>query len=155
MDASRVRRIISTAFMGVGLILLIVAGCLWRLPQIPKEYLGETTATITDIAFGSSMSAGTGRRITHEVMISYDIDGQNYQRAMNYYSSSMYTGQQIDIQYDTRDHGRIIVPQSAKLAIIILIGMGVIFCGLGALVAKLKNVPIRVNGRYLDNDIES
>ena len=141
-----IQRKLALIFMIIGIVLIGVCVVFWSIPGIPEAFRGETQATITDIAFTERVNSGINNRSWTDVMISYEVDGQEYERVLGYHTSGMYTGQKIDIQYDRRGPGRINVPGVRVLWTAILGGIGIVFAGLGVLLLKVKNVPIHVNG---------
>ena len=148
MEMNKIQRLVALVFTGVGGILLVICGVMWLIPGIPAAHRGETQATITDIALGATTRVGSHRRTVHDVMVEYEVDGQLYKRALNYYNSNMYTGQTMVIQYDTREPGKINVPGVRMLMTLVLGGMGIIFLGLGILLL-VKPTLIQGNGRQV------
>lgn len=141
------QRIIATVILLAGLILLGVGAYLGIVPAIPKEYTGTAQATITDIAVSYSNTTTNGRRNeTHNVLIEYQIDGQQYERQLGYYTSGMAVGQKVDIEYDTRDP-RIISTSSGRMfGTLLCLGLGAVFTVFGV-VLQFKPVPVFVNRR--------
>lgn len=144
---SRTQRIIAVVFLIVGLISLGVGAYLQFVPAIPAEYVGETQATITDIAVSYGSTTTNGRRTEHHsVLVAYEVDGKSYERELGYYATGMYTGQAVDIQYDTREPGRISAPGGRLIGVIITLVLGAVFSVLGVILLR-KPVPVFVNGR--------
>jgi hypothetical protein len=95
---SKVQRIIATAFIIIGLILLGVGAYMGIVPAIPKEFVATTQATIVDSTTSYSNTTSNGRRnTTHNVLVEYEIEGKKYERMLGYYNSSMAIGQQEEI----------------------------------------------------------
>ena len=147
MEMSLIQRKLAWIFVIIGVVLIAVCVVFWSIPGIPEEFKGETQATIVDIAFGSTMRTAGSSQTSMKVLIGYEVDGQEYKRALGYHTSDMYTGQKIDIQYDTREPGVINVPGVRVLWTAILGGIGIVFAGMGVVLLKVRNVPIRVNGQ--------
>lgn len=144
---SRTQRIIAVVFVLVGLAALGVGAYLQLVPAIPPEFVGETQATITDIAVSYGSTNSSGRRSEqHSVLVSYEVDGKSYETTLGYYSTGMYTGQTVDIQYDTREPGRISSPGGRLFGVIITLALGLVFTVVGLILLK-KPVPVFVNGR--------
>lgn len=124
-------------------ILFIVAGvCMLALgiysaivPEIPKEFVGEATAQITDIQVSYGRADNDGNRSTnHDVWVAYEIDGKKYERELGYYHTGMAIGGSVDIQYDTRDPSVITTQGGRLLSILIPCILGVAFLAAGILV---------------------
>lgn len=149
---SKIQRIIATVFLVAGVVMLCVGVYMLLVPAIPAEYVGETQATITDIAISYDNARTTGtdsrRDVNHTVMIAYEVDGKEYKRELGSYSTGMYTGQILDIQYDTREPGRITLPGSRMIGGIIVLALGAVFAGLGVFL-MIKPVPVYLNGRQV------
>lgn len=144
---SKPQRIIATVFLIAGLILLGVGAYLGIIPAIPKEFTGTTQATITDIIVSYGTTTTNGRRNEHRnALVAYEVNGQSYERELGHYSTGMAVGQQVEIQYDTREPGTISSPGGRLLGTLICLGLGVVFTVLGA-VLQFKPVPVFVNGR--------
>lgn len=149
---SKVQRIIATAFLIVGLILLGAGAYLGIVPAIPKEFTGTTQATITDITVSYGSTTTKGRRNEHHsVLIEYEVGSQAYARQLGYYNTGMTVGQQVEIQYDTREPGTISSPGGRLLGTLICLGLGAVFAALGATL-QFKPVPIFVNGRRVAHE---
>lgn len=144
---SKLQRIIATVFLVVGLILLGVGAYLGIVPAIPKEFTDTTQATITDItvSYGNTTTNGS-RNERHNVLVKYEVGGQTYERQLGHYSTGMAVGQQVEIQYDTREPGTISSPGGRLLGTLICLGLGAVFTVLGV-VLQFKPVPVFVNRR--------
>lgn len=146
---SKTQRIIATVFLAVGLVLLSAGAYLGVAPAIPKEFTGTAQAAITDITVNYGNSTTNGKRSErHDVLIEYQVDGQFYERQLGYYSTGMAVGQQVEIEYDTREPGTISSPGGRLLGTLICLGLGAVFTALGT-VLQCKPVPISVNGRRI------
>ena len=145
---SKVQRIIATVFLVIGLVLLGIGAYLGIVPAIPKEFVGTTQATILDITTSYGNTTSNGRRnTTHDVYVEYEVAGQKYERVkLGYYNSSMAIGQQVEIEYDTRNPEKISSPAGRLLGTIICLALGVVFAALGV-VLQFKPVPVFVNRR--------
>lgn len=144
---TKAQRIIATVFLIIGVILLSVGAYLGIVPAIPREFTGTTRATITDITISYSSTTTNGQRSEHHnVLVEYAVDDRHYERQLGYYSTGMAVGQQVEIEYDTREPGTISSPGGRLLGTLICLGLGVVFATLG-MVLQFKPVPVFVNGR--------
>ena len=146
---SKIQRIIATVFLLIGLVFLSVGAVQYFVPAIPEEFVGTTTATITNIVLRYNRSASNRRSnsggIT-DVFIEYEAEGETYEILLGYYSSDMYVGQSMDIEYDIREPGRVSAPGGRTIGILIFLGLGVVFTVVG-IVLQFKYVPVYVNYR--------
>ena len=144
---SKVQRIIATAFLVIGLVLLGIGAYLGIVPAIPKEFAAKTEATILNIVPRYSNTTTNGSRNTsYDVFVEYVVEGQKYERELGYYNSSMAPLQQVEIEYDTRDPNVISSPAGRLLGTIICLALGVVFAVLGV-VLQFKPVPVFINRR--------
>ena len=144
---SKIQRIIATVFLVIGLVLLGVGAYLGIVPAIPKEFVGTAQATILDITTSYGNTTTNGRRnTTHDVYVEYEVADQKYERMLGYYNSSMAVGQQVEIEYDTRDPNVISSPGGRLLGTIICLALGVVFAVLGVIL-QFKPVPVFINRR--------
>lgn len=145
---SKTQRMIAALFLVVGLIALGLGAYFALVPAIPAEFVAQTQATITDIdvSYSNSTNSSGNRTARHSVLVAYEVDGKSYERELGFYSTGMATGQQVDIQYDTRDPGRISAPGGRLVGAIVALGLGLVFAVLGVILF-IKPVPVFVNGR--------
>jgi hypothetical protein len=144
---SKIQRIIAAVFLVIGLVLLGIGAYLGIVPAIPKEFVATSQATIIDITTSYSNTTTNGRRnTTHNVLVEYEIEGQSYERMLGYYNSSMTVGQQVEIEYDTRDPNVISSPGGRLLGTIICLALGAVFTVLGVIL-QFKPVPVFINRR--------
>ena len=142
---SKVQRIIAVVFLVVGLAALGIGAYLALVPAIPAEFLGTTQATITDIeSYYANTTTSRRSNLRHSVLVSYEVDGQAYERELGYYQTGMQVGQQLDIQYDTRDPNLISSSGGRLVGMIILLVLGVVFAVLGV-IFLIKPVTVHVN----------
>ena len=133
--------------MIIGIALVAICVVFWSIPAIPEAFRAETQATIADITFDNTVRTGSNRSASAKVLVSYEVDGQEYKQVLGYHTTGMYTGQKLDIQYDTREPGKINVPAVRILWTSILGGIGIVFIVVGVVLLRVKKVPIHVNGR--------
>lgn len=78
----------------VGVIFVIVSNL--GLNSMPsKDEMIKITGKITDIEVERH-----GDSDSHEVYVEYEIDGQEYEEKLSYYSSSIRVGQEITLYYE-------------------------------------------------------
>lgn len=143
----KTQRILATVFLVIGLIVLGVGAYLGIVPAIPKEFTGTTQATIIDITVSYGTTTTNGRRNEHRnVLVAYEVAGQSYERELGNYHSGMAIGQQVEIEYDTREPGTISSPGGRLFGTLICLGLGAVFTVLG-IVLQFKPVPVFINGR--------
>ena len=148
---SKQQRILAALFLGVGVMLLGLGIYMLVVPAIPQEFTGTTEAVIADIevSYSRSSSGGRQQRANHTVFVEYEAEGQPYYRPLGYYSSGMYIGQSVEIEFDTRDPSKISSPGGRLVAMIIILGLGAVVTIVGA-VLQFKKVPVYINGRRVD-----
>ncbi len=147
---SKIQRNIAILFLVISLAALALGAYLLLVPAIPPEFAGETKATITDIAisYDSPSISSRTRDVDHTVMVAYEVDGKQIERELGAYTSGMYTGQVLDIQYDVREPGRISLPGGRTLGAVIALALGAVFGALGLFLMK-KPVPVFLNGKQV------
>jgi hypothetical protein len=144
---SRIQRIIATVFLVIGLVLLGIGAYLGVVPAIPKEFVATTQATIADITTGYGNTTSNGRQnINYNVFVEYEIEGRGYERMLGYYNSGMAIGQQVEIEYDTRNPNVISSPGGRQFGMIICLALGAVFTALGVIL-QFKPVPVFINHR--------
>ncbi len=127
-SASGVTNIIGIVFLLVG-VLLVIVSIITFVGNKQFEANAETVmATITEIDTYRTRSNGKNKT-RHDVFIEYEVDGKTYNRELNYYTSSMYEGKEIEVMYNPDN------PADARadenIASIILVFMGLIFGSVG------------------------
>ncbi len=137
-SASSVTTILGLVFSFAGIILIIIGIAIFAGDKKFEATAEKTDAIITDINTYYSRSGGKRKR-HHDVYIKYEVDGQQYERELNYYRSSMYTGQTIEIMYNPEKPGEIRAGNSLVMLLIIC-GMGAVFTAVGVpfLVSSIK-----------------
>ena len=87
----------------------------------------DTTGIITDI---TSYRDDNDNNRSHEVYVSYTVDGKKYESKLNGYSFTFYEGKEINIYYDKNNPSKI-GNKSLDLLILMFPGLGMIFLILG------------------------
>lgn len=148
---SQVQKKIAALFVVIGIVAIGFAAYLYLVPAIPPEYVGNAKATISGITTRHTTSTTNGRTSNdteYTVLIDYEIDGQSFNRPLGFYSADMYVGQEVDIQYDTRNPARAVSPMARMIGEIIAAALGLVFIVVGVILLK-KPVPVYVNGRQV------
>ncbi|TYQ13262.1 UNVERIFIED_CONTAM: uncharacterized protein DUF3592 [Acetivibrio alkalicellulosi] len=130
---------IGIIFSVIGLTFIAAAVAVYISNSNFKKNAQETTATITDIyVYGSRGDTD------HDVFVKYNVGGREYNQLLNYYTSSMYVGQEIKIYYDLNEPSRI---RGASIMVeIILIILGAVFFLIGffVIVIKIRNISKKI-----------
>ena len=119
-------------------ILMILLGIVFvfggnKILERNREF-SKTTAIIESITEDYDVIE---EEYTHEVIVSYTVDGKGYSEKLGAYRSSYAVGQEVEISYDPHDPSDI---QSAGAAPgYIFIGLG-IFSGLAGIFLLVKNI---------------
>lgn len=95
MKERKVFLILAAIFLGIGTIFLAVAISITIFSYGFFQDALSTEGVISDIVRDSS----SHDKQDHDVYITYNIDGQEYESEINYYSSSMEIGQKITVYY--------------------------------------------------------
>lgn len=125
MKRSRIENLIWIIFAGVGLIFTIIGIIIVSNIFNYKNKI-DTKGVITEI---SSYRNSNGNR-NHNVYVSYNIDGKEYESRLNSYSSDFYEWKEIDIYYD-KDNPNKIGVKSLDLIFLIFPVIGLIFLVIG------------------------
>lgn len=134
------RILITLLFAAIGIALFLFGRYVLNNPTIPAEYAGETKAVITQIEKFTKTGSDGKKTETHDVTVTFTVDGKEYGGLLNEYNSSMKKGGEIELIYDTRDPSTYETPGKNKMMAYILMGMGVVFflCGFAALSGKVR-----------------
>lgn len=154
----KVENLASFVFMFVGGFFLIIS--IFMIPQI-FNYEGkiDTTGIITDI----NRISHPGDDDTHEVFVSYQVNGVDYESKLNTYSSTYHVGKEIDIYYD-EDNPESIGTKGGDLIFLLFPVLGGIAFVVGIstfirskkqkkIMAKLKETGMIVNAKYVETRI--
>ncbi len=148
-------KILWMAFAILGFIFVAV-GTIVSINVLNYTNTNNTKGTITKIATGYDDDGDT----THDVYVSYNVNGKNYESLLNSYASNFYEGKVIDIYYD-KENPRKIGVKSLDLLCLIFPGIGMIFLilGSGGLIAirkknnlekRLKQNGVMVYATYIE-----
>ena len=143
MKENKIENIIWIIFSSIGALLIIVGLAIF-VNTINYENKVDTVGTITKIlAYTNS-----DHKLKHEVYVSYDVDGDEYESRLSGYSSSFKKGKKIDIYYD-KDNPSEIGVKSLDLLILIFPGIGLIFLIVGG-IGLIK----KINRRKLEKNLK-
>lgn len=128
---ARTISIVGILFLLIGIVLLIVGGAVTatRVPESQRVYV---PATIVRIDSYRDSDGDT----EHDVYISYEAEGQQFEREVNFYSSSYYEGKVIEVYYEAGNPGKINVKGGDLVMQIALFAAGVVFGLVGFLLLK-------------------
>ena len=143
MKENKLESLIWIIFASIGAVFfiigLVIIGSIFNY-----ENKVDTVGTITEI----SSYRNTNHNRTHEVYVSYTIDGKEYESKLDGYSSSFYEGKEIGIYYD-KDNPNKIGVKSLDLIFWILPGIGLIFLIIGG-----TGVFVKINKRKLERNLK-
>lgn len=122
-----VESICGGVFLFVGICMLFGSVAAFISNQKFKEIAVEVQGVITEIRtyYDSDDEAH------HDVWVAYSMNGSNYNEEINFYSSSMYEGKEIDLLVDPSYPTRVRSVSGNVFLVCILGGMGLIFSGVG------------------------
>ncbi len=128
-SASTITNIVGIVFFLAGILLVIASIMTYAGDKQFEANADKTMATITEIDTYRTRSNGK-TRTRHNVFVEYEVDGKTYNRELNYYTSSMYEGKEIEVMYNP-DNPADIRGGGTGIAMVILCIMGLIFGAIG------------------------
>lgn len=141
MKESKVENLIWIIIAGMGEIIVII-GLVVCVNTFNYSNKVDTIGIITEISsYGS-----TKRNRSHEVYVSYTVEGKEYESILNSYSSGFYEGKEIEMYYDKDNPSKIGV-KSLDLLILIFPGIGLIFLIIGG-----TGILVKFNQRKLEKN---
>ncbi len=120
--------IIGIAFLFFGVLMITISIVTFVGAKKFEANAEKTIAVITDIDTYRTGS-GDNRTTHHDVYVEYRVDRQVYNGMLDYYSSSMYVGKEIEVMYNPNNPADI--RGSSNFTWIILAFMGLIFGAVG------------------------
>lgn len=120
--------IIGIAFLFFGVLMITISVVTFVGAKKFEANAEKTIAVITDIDTYRTGS-GDNRTTHHDVYVEYRVDRQVYNGMLDYYSSSMYVGKEIEVMYNPNNPADI--RGSSNFTWIILAFMGLIFGAVG------------------------
>lgn len=142
MKENKVENLTWIIFAIIGAILVVIGFILFGSVFNYNNKI-ETTGIITRISL-SRNSENESRR----VYVSYVVKGDEYESALNGYSSSFYEGKEVEIYYD-KDNPNKIGMKSLDLLFLILPGIGLIFLIIGG-----TGILVKVNKKKLEKRLK-
>lgn len=136
-------------FSCIGLFIVILGLILFfTVFNIPNKV--ETKGIITKIYTSNDRNGNH----SHDVYISYNVNGKEYESRINGYSSTFYEGKELNIYYDQKNPHKIGV-KSLDLLFLIFPGIGAIFLIIGGvgilIIIKKHNLAkkLKANGKLI------
>lgn len=123
-------------FLFTGICMLIGGIAAFVSNQNFKQSAREIEGVITDIKTHYDSDGDSH----HDVWVTYTVDGREYTEEINFYSSSMYEGKEIELLVDMMYPTRIRSTSGNLFLVLMLGGMGLIFALAGGCVML---VPLR------------
>ena len=141
--SGKVGLLIGAVFSLIGLPLLAVACYLFVVPAVPPEFVGTTSATITEIETERYRDTDNKTKTRHKVFIEYTVDDTLHKGQLDYYDFTMSEGQTIPVNYDTRNPKVVFTPGSRLMAAAIVGVLGFVFflVGIATVVMAFRNPP--------------
>lgn len=122
--AASATNIIGIVFLLVGVIVILVSVFISISDAKFREGAESTMAVITDIEVDRYRRNGE-THTDHDVYVEYEVDGKTYETLLNYYDSSMFVGQEIEVFYHPEAPGD--VRAESFFAPVFLVLFGLVF----------------------------
>lgn len=145
MKHNKIENLIWIIFAIVGSIFVVI-GIAVCAKTFNYDRKIDTIGTITEISSYRGKDGGIG----HEVYVSYNVDGEEYESRLNSYASSFYEGKEIEIYYN-KDNPNEIGVKSLDLLFLIFPGIGLIFAIIGGTGIFVKVMKSRLEKRLKEN----
>lgn len=158
MKKNKVLILISIIFLIVGVVFL-VSGICWLVYGIRFQQKAVTVpAVITQITRHWDSDGDSD----YDVFVDYSYEGEKYHDVLlNFYSSTMYQGKEIDILVDPKNPGRITSHYGNIIGSSIFIGLGTIFTLVSIClvvsrkIAESRRKRLMEQGRVIFGTVES
>ncbi|MBQ8904281.1 MAG: DUF3592 domain-containing protein [Oscillospiraceae bacterium] len=95
-----------------------------------RKDAGQVTGVISHIESYRDTSLSDSSTKVHDVYVTYTVNGQEYERMLGYYDSSMYAGQEIEIFYNPENPEEIKGKEGAINIVLPLFGLAFLAIGL-------------------------
>lgn len=164
MKKNNIVTIIFSIFAGTGVVLILVAAFIWGNERRFRQKAVEVTGEIVEIFTGYDdygHRGDYGRRISHDVYVTYTFEGETYERVrLNEYSSSMYEGKSITLFCDPDNPRKVKTGLGLYLAFWVVGGIGILFSCIGIIPLiifhrkKARKKYLLANGRVLHATVE-
>lgn len=141
--ASSVTNLIGVIFLIVGLSFVCAAVLTMISDSNFRKEAESTMAIITDIETERYRSNGK-TRTDHDVYVKYTVDGKTYEKLLNYYTSSMSVGDEVEVFYRPEAPGEI-RGEGASIIFIVFAIIGLVFAAIGGsfVAVNVKNAKKR------------
>ena len=144
MNVKKAEWLFGIIFSVVGLIFFIAGIAMTSYDTNFKKDALETTAVISSIETYRDSDGDT----SHKVYVKYTVDGKEYEERLNYYSSGMRMGNEIQIYYKPEQPNRILGKSEFSFPGLIFSLMGFICAAIGLVFIFNKVMKIK-NRKYL------
>ena len=144
MEKNKTENLIWNLFIIVGAIFLLIG-----IITIGKNMNKNTIDTVGTIEYMEPYTDSNGNR-SYRVYVSYCVEGQEYESRLNGYSSSFYTGKQLEIYYN-KDNPSQIGMKSLDMILWIFPGIGLILLIIGGTAVISKNNKRKLKKELKEN----
>lgn len=126
-NKNNTENLLTVVFSIIGICMLIAGICIGIFGAVKNQKWDSVDACIQDI-----VSYGHGEERDYDVFVTYEYNGQIYDRVKtNFYSSSMYVGQWIEVKVDP-EHPEKMTSASVNVFLsLFFVLMGLIFGSVG------------------------
>lgn len=141
MKPEKMMDILWGIFAVIGVIFIVIGIVLFATLSDDTDMV-ETSAIITDIIYRGH----SGESDNYDVIVAYEVDGEEYESRLNEYSSSFYEGKEIDIKYDANNPHRVYSKFTYGFFMLIFSGIGAVFFiigGIGLVGSKVRKSEIK------------
>lgn len=114
-----------------------------------RSYYSETTGYIEEI----TVTHRSGGHVSHKVIVSYSVEGEQYRETLGEYQSGFREGQQIGILYDSANPRRIIYAGMGVMAIFFGLGVAFAVAGIFLFIHGIRGIKRKpLPEQYVSND---
>ena len=146
---NKIEKIVSSVFMLIGIILIIVGVVIFNYTENFKENGIETVAEITGIHRYKQSANDYGKNT--QVYVKYKVDGREYDQKLKYYVSDMQIGQEVRIYYNPNNPSSIQSAEGRSIVTLIPFGLGIIFFLIGIIILVIKGNKKKLKTRLVEN----
>ncbi len=149
MKENKLENLVWIIFVGIGLIFVIIGFVMFG-SVFDYTNKVDTIGTITKISTyrSSSQNSNGNQKESHDVYVSYIVEGKEYESELNGYASNFYEGKEIEIYYD-KDNPNKIGMKSLDLLFLLFPGIGLI-----SLVIGVTGILVKINKRKLEKKLK-
>lgn len=138
--APSISLILGIIYTIIGIIFIAVGIFVFSYTKNFLSNSEQTDAVISRIEKEYYNNSDGERRIRHYVWVRYEVNGRQFEEALNYYNSGMNEGDVVAINYDPDDPSEIMSGSGLKVIELVMIPLGSIFTILGLIFISLKVV---------------